>query len=596
MKFFVFQKRFMKFILMILFLFSFTCAPTLTQNNLCDPTSSISKLNILLGLLTKDKIPYCGIKFYPANAPASISNLKTNSVVETGFVLGTAPAGVNSVELSIDGGGYQTVTGTTSWKFKLPTGSSTWRDSSKHTISVRTVTNGYLISPYSDVTTMTVRKGQNKDVNGDGYADLIVAAYGHSLGGRAYIFHSQGSSGIASVNPGVANTILTAESTSNSFGYAISSGDFNGDGYADVVVTADQYTSYTGRVYIFHSKGEAGIATQFATAANTTITGDTTFDFFGDYVTVGDINGDGYTDLVVGSPAYAPNGKLHIFHSSGSTGVANAVANAANTVLTGETSSGFGTVNSTADINGDGYADIIAGAFGYNTSQGRLYIFYSRGNTGIATQNVTTTGANVTFTGEATSTAFGRSSSVADINGDGYLDLVIGAEAYSSNTGRAYIFYSPGSSGFVSLNALAANVTLTGEASSKFGFSSLCIDNSLDGYPDCIISGYDYNSSQGRVYFFPSTSSSGFVSGSSTSAKIIYNGETTSNQCGYATGTGDFNGDGYPDLVIGAPQFNSIQGKVYIIHSNNTTTSVTSSNTILTGENINDRLGIAIPK
>lgn len=554
------------------------------MNSICDPTSSSSKINILVSYLTKDKVPYCGIKFFPTNSPASFSNLKTNSVVETGFVLGTAPAGVSSVEISIDGGAYQTATGTTSWKFKLPTGSSTWRDSSKHTLSVRTVTNGYLISPYSEVTSIKVRKGQNKDVNGDGYPDLIVASKRYNtFQGRVYIFHSQGSKGISASSVSTANTIITGEASSDGFAFSIASGDFNGDGYADVATSADQYTSLsnTGRAYIFHSRGETGIATQSASAANSIFDGSSTNEFFGESISAGDINGDGYTDFLVGTPAGGIF-RVYIFHSTGSNGIASVNASAANTILTGESGGGFGYMSSLKDVNGDGFADVVTSGIGYNSSQGRVYIFQSRGSSGIATQNATT--ANTIFTGETTGNSFGRSNLVEDINGDGFLDLIVGANSYTSNQGRAYIFISPGSSGFTNLSATAANTIITGETSSQLGQSILCLDLNLDGFSDCIISGHTYNSSQGRAYIFQSTNSSGIATASATAANTIYTGETVSDQFTSAIGSGDFNGDGYPDIVISSAAYNSTQGRVYVIQTNSNITSITSANTIITGE------------
>ena len=104
-------------------------------------------------------------------APPAFTNLINKSIVETGFILGTAASGIASVEISIDSGSYTSATGTTNWTFKLPTGSATWKEGSLHTIAARAVDAS---GNKSSITSISVRKGKNKDINGDGYADLAM--------------------------------------------------------------------------------------------------------------------------------------------------------------------------------------------------------------------------------------------------------------------------------------------------------------------------------------------------------------------------------------------------------------------------------------
>ena len=96
----------------------------------------------------------------------TIDNLHDNGIVHSGFVVGSAAAATKvTVEVALDGGAFAAAKGSKHWNFKLPTGLATWKDNSAHTIAVRaTDTAGN-----TTTATVNVRKGNNQDVNGDGF-------------------------------------------------------------------------------------------------------------------------------------------------------------------------------------------------------------------------------------------------------------------------------------------------------------------------------------------------------------------------------------------------------------------------------------------
>jgi hypothetical protein len=93
------------------------------------------------------------------------------------------------------------------------------------------------------------------DTNGDGRTDLIVGALGYSTNtGRVYVFLNDGS---IPTTAATADSILTGTSTSQDFGSRLFFGDFHSDGIGDLIVASQQYSTYTGRVYIFASEAAA---------------------------------------------------------------------------------------------------------------------------------------------------------------------------------------------------------------------------------------------------------------------------------------------------------------------------------------------------
>ena len=374
------------------------------------------------------------------------------------------------------------------------------------------------------------------DVNGDGYSDVIVGALGYSSRtGRAYI-HFGGPS-----MDNTADVIMTGETTNNYFGGSVSSaGDINGDGYSDVIVGADGYSTFTGRAYIYFGGASMN------NTADVTMTGDTTNNNFGSSVSsAGDVNGDGYSDVIVGADGYSSNtGRAYIYLGEAS------MNNTADVIMTGQTTFNyFGeSVSSAGDVNGDGYSDVIVGAYGYSSYTGRSYVYY-----GGASMNNT---VDVTMTGETEGDQFGFSvSSAGDVNGDGYSDVIIGAYSYSSYTGRAYVYY-----GGASMNNVS-DVTMTGDTTNfSFGISvSSTGDVNGDGYSDVIVGVPGYSGNTGRAYVYYGGASM------NNSADVTMTGEIGLNYFGGSVSSaGDVNGDGYSDIIVGAPGYSSNTGKVYM--------------------------------
>jgi len=169
----------------------------------------------------------------------------------------------------------------------------------------------------------------------------------------------------------------------------------------------------------------------------------------------GDVNNDGYTDIIVGAPyndtsdgSKADAGAAYIFF--GYPGISSNDINAvnANVSIYGSTAGDlFGwSVSDAGDVNGGApaYDDIIIGAPGYGTDKGRGYVFYGRTTGSWSSVDDADTDADVNITGESDGDKFSSSvSGAGDVNNDNYDDVIVGAYGYGTDQGRAYIFYGP---------------------------------------------------------------------------------------------------------------------------------------------------------
>ena len=199
------------------------------------------------------------------------------------------------------------------------------------------------------------------DVNGDGYDDFIVSSTAFPTGqldGRVDVFH--GGPGGIGADP---DWTQIGSASQGAYGLFLATGDVDGDGYADLVVSEKSADVETGNVRLYMGSS-SGLAMEYAWEA----TGSATSDAFGYGVGLLDIDGDGWLDLVVGIPgAGSPRGQIAIF-AGGSAGFG------AEATWTLEGLGSLGEIISTGDIDGDGYDDLVFGVVTYEDEEGEVRI------------------------------------------------------------------------------------------------------------------------------------------------------------------------------------------------------------------------------
>jgi len=388
--------------------------------------------------------------------------------------------------------------------------------------------------------------GSAGDVNGDGYSDVIISDWQDQVGpevseGAALIYH-----GSATGLSNIPATVIDGGLANRYFGHSSSTaGDVNGDGYADVIIGCLQWAngqSNEGAAFL-HLGSPTGISSSAFLRYETNIANA----FMGEWVsTAGDVNGDGFSDMIVGAPSLS-GGRAFIYHG----GTYNVSTTPATTRSSGIANAQLGSsVANAGDINGDGYSDAIVGAPGAANGQageGLAYVHYGS-LTGLPVVPSLTLEVNVA------GAAFGSSvASAGDVNGDGYADVVVGAPQ-SGGIGRAYIFHGgPGG-----LNPVPV-LTLSGTSGSLFGTSVFKAgDHNVDGYSDVIIGapGADL------VFVYPG-SGTGLVA-----TPVIFSAPVAGGSFGASVCTaGDVNGDGFSDMIVGAPELSNgqaLEGAFYV--------------------------------
>ena len=485
--------------------------------------------------------------------------------------------------------------------------------------------------------------GTAGDVNGDGFDDFIISENGVAATGKgqAYLYYGQATPLGSSTPTGqVLNAISGASATftRTTAGETMTGvtqlGDINADGFADFMISGDSATTGNGSAYIIFGKsgGVASVGSLDGTAAagewfrvsaaNTGIgRSDHTVSF------AGDVNGDGYSDLMVGTPLsdgnQANSGTTFVIygHAGKSFGATNnlnlgtlantapetlsdtggvaghvfdAGTNTRGILVSGNNSANSNIGNASAglgDRNGDGYDDYFielgsgtaAGANGYIafgnlTTNNGGNILWSAGTVGSSTigngtgANVNNSRIRVTGPGSGTfpPTEPDRINmeGLGDINGDGLADVAISYNWLTN--GDVYVNF-----GDTTVLNDAVSVTTLGSGTAGFKISGAAVGDRLgesirtigdfngDGFDDFIVGAprneVGTSTDQGGAYIVYGGSS---LAGSTinlstpltTSQGLYIRGPVAGDQGGFSVASaGDVNGDGFDDLLIGAP-------------------------------------------
>nr|MBW4677837.1 FG-GAP repeat protein [Desmonostoc geniculatum HA4340-LM1] len=417
------------------------------------------------------------------------------------------------------------------------------------------------------------------DINGDGFDDLIIGTRGYLFRNRygareSYVVFGSSSGFSANLNLStldgsngfVINDIYSDYKSDTSVSNV---GDFNGDGFDDVIIGAryDSSGSYNfGSGYVvFGSSSSFSANLNFSTLDGSNgfvIRTIGPFDFSGISVSnAGDINGDGFDDLIIGisqeyfRQPYNVGQSYVVFGSSSSFSAVfdlNDLDGSNGFVINGIDSDRPGTSVSTAgDVNGDGFDDLIIGV----KDLAQSYVVFGSSSGFSASLNFSdldgSNGFVINGSGNSVSNA-------GDINADGIDDLIIGAYVVFGSTsgfGASLNLSSlDGSNGFV-INGIYSDYNSVTFVSSAGDFNG-------DGIDDLIIgaSGASPNSQFGAgSSYVVFGRSSGFGAGFNLSSLdgsdgFVINGINSSDLLGFSVSSaGDINGDGFDDLIIGAP-------------------------------------------
>jgi len=444
------------------------------------------------------------------------------------------------------------------------------------------------------------------DVNGDGFDDIVVGAWtnseAHSSAGQVYLIFGRASGFGPDLSLSKADASFWGEDLGDYLGGSVAAaGDVNGDGYDDIVVGApydDDAHSDSGQVYLIFGKPSGwAMDTDLSTLTGTTgasFWGEDAGDCAGFAVSgAGDVNNDGYDDVLIGVPYNDDGGgtigqTYLIFGKSSGWSMDTDLSGAGNS-FRGEAAADYSgqSVAGVGDVNRDGYDDFLITAPMNDWAHGgagQAYLIFGR-SAAYGMDN-SLAGAGASFLGEDLWDYLGYPywgtlgttvAGAGDVNGDGYDDFLIGvpydSDAHSWASGQVYLILGKASGWALRTDLSASSASFWGEDANDYAGDSVSSagDVNRDGYDDFLIGASadsDAHSSAGQVYLILGKPSGWAMDRDLSTAEASFLGEDAGDYCGFVAGGGDVNGDGYDDFIMsgwGDDDAGSMAGQVYII-------------------------------
>jgi hypothetical protein len=434
--------------------------------------------------------------------------------------------------------------------------------------------------------------------------------------------------GIAALQPDPAHAIgggrldamsdahISGEAPNDLYGTSVAMvGDVNGDGFADMVIGAPANgATDAGAAYLVlgdvNGWGLRRLANQ---SPSVKYTGQSAGDRAGTSVAAaGDVNGDGFDDFLVGSPARndglgANQGSAYLVLGSATP----TAANLSTQIKYGGESAGDLAGSSTSaagDVNGDGFADFLVGSparnDGAGANQGAAYLVL-----GSAAPSAANLSAFLTYSGEAAGDLAGTSlGAVGDYNGDGLADYLVGSPGNTGSAGAAYLVQgnlvpTAGILGTAPTFSMEFRGEVGGDQAG--GSVSGAGDVNGDGFDDVLVAAKLHNPGVGAgagVVYLLLGPLGAFGPGTSSNIALVtnaskYTGEAAGENAGTSVASaGDVNGDDFADFLIGAPFFGSTdRGATYAVLGSSDPAGGALGNAVrLTGQQNNDQSGNAL--
>jgi hypothetical protein len=379
--------------------------------------------------------------------------------------------------------------------------------------------------------------GTTLDINGDGFADVVAGgtaldAQGGGAGSaKVYL---GGAAGLSTTPAFVLNDVSSVIGT-----LVASASDVNGDGFGDLLVAAPGATSgdlgNVGQFWVYFGSA-AGLT--MAPAIVKAPTGE--LEFGNEPVSAGDVNGDGYGDVMVsGVNDEEGNANLYIY-----LGSPNGPAGSPLILPTGP---GQVSTATATDINGDGFSDVVVAVNGgfFSEDSGSIQVYYG------AATGLSATPVALSFTGTM-STGFAlRVEAAGDVNGDGFGDVLVSLPDIGTGTVDLYLGSAAGLSG--------SPIVIPNLAMAPYFAAPVAVgDINADGFDDAVFEGAGFPT--GTVYVFL-----GGALGLPTAptGTITPPAGAAADFGAVVAGAGDINGDGFDDVLVGASAYEAV-GMVYV--------------------------------